>query len=339
MPTRYTPPSASGPARSPRTSNLPPQADSDEFHALELRNFVAGRPPMLDLYHFLDGQFVLYCGAHAVFTEEARVRLIDNRVGLLHIRIRGGQIDAGGTGLADLLSLPDSYLPSTVKATLVYRSAVSSIRDLMSATTAEAMVLGAERVVSTTIAHIMNSPDAMQSLIELMKHDSSLYVHSVNVFAYSTAIAKRASFSRDELLKLGLGALLHDVGMARLPEALLDKPVEPTPAELAAIMKHPEWGVEMLGDEARRRPEMRGVVACHHEAIDGAGYPARLRGDQIPPLARIVAVADVYDELTTDRLARPALSPFEALRAMRNDLASRLDQNYVVGLIQVLARA
>jgi HD-GYP domain-containing protein (c-di-GMP phosphodiesterase class II) len=138
----------------------------------------------------------------------------------------------------------------------------------------------------------------------------------------------------DQLEILRLGALLHDIGKIGISDAVLRKPGPLTPAEFALIEQHPGVGARILRSVHFLAPHLP-IVELHHERPDGQGYPHRLRGDEIPLLARIVHVADAYDAITSARAYRPARSAAEALRELWRCAGSQFDAE----VVQALAKA
>ena len=142
--------------------------------------------------------------------------------------------------------------------------------------------------------------------------------HCERVADYACAILRAIDPDQTTLFWFRIGALLHDVGKLNVPTALLNKPGKLTPEERALMESHPAAGVELLKD-VEFPWDVLPMVRSHHERWDGKGYPDRLTGDAIPLHARVLALADVFDALTTDRPYRAAFSPQEALRIMRED--------------------
>jgi putative nucleotidyltransferase with HDIG domain len=142
--------------------------------------------------------------------------------------------------------------------------------------------------------------------------------HCERVADYACALARGVNLDEGSLFWFRIGALLHDVGKISVPIEVLNKPGKLTPDERALMERHPEAGVALLED-VEFPWDVLPMVRSHHERWDGRGYPDRLTGEAIPLHARILALADVFDALTTHRPYRPPFSPEEALRIMRND--------------------
>ncbi|MGH7378219.1 MAG: HD-GYP domain-containing protein, partial [Candidatus Methylomirabilales bacterium] len=138
------------------------------------------------------------------------------------------------------------------------------------------------------------------------------------------AVAERLELSPTQREALELGALLHDIGEIRTPEALLQKAGLLTPEERRLVEQHPAWGVDILETVPLLTPALD-VVGGHHERYDGKGYPQGLRGEEIPLAARIFAVADALDAITHDRPHRSARPVSEALEELRREAGKQFD--------------
>jgi putative nucleotidyltransferase with HDIG domain len=154
----------------------------------------------------------------------------------------------------------------------------------------------------------LTQPEALRALVAAVEaKDGYTHGHSARVAATSVRLGQRMGLRPQVLRRLAQGALLHDIGKIGIPDEILNKPGALTREERARIEEHPVIGWDIV----RRAPTLREAlhaVRHHHERFDGDGYPDGLRGDEIPLVARIVAVADVWDALTSDRAYRPAWS-------------------------------
>jgi HD-GYP domain-containing protein (c-di-GMP phosphodiesterase class II) len=152
--------------------------------------------------------------------------------------------------------------------------------------------------------------------------------HSSRVCEFSCAIARRMEFDPDELDRLRIGALLHDIGKIGIPDAILRKPGRLTDEEFDLIKKHPEIGRRILEGVNGFAPYL-GIVELHHENWDGSGYPHGLRGGEVPLSARIVHVADAYDAMTSDRPYRPGMHCDVAIRILKEHAGGQFDPDVV----------
>jgi putative nucleotidyltransferase with HDIG domain len=160
--------------------------------------------------------------------------------------------------------------------------------------------------------------------------------HCERVADYACAVARALNFDETTLFWFRMGALLHDVGKIAVPTELLNKPGRLTPEERALMESHPVAGVELLKDVAFPW-DVLPMVRSHHERWDGAGYPDRLVGEAIPLDARVLAVADVFDALTTDRPYRPAFTRAQALQMMREDSGKAFDPKVFAAFEKIMS--
>jgi HD-GYP domain-containing protein (c-di-GMP phosphodiesterase class II) len=152
-----------------------------------------------------------------------------------------------------------------------------------------------------------------------------LIEHSINTTIVSTVIGIRCGFPREKLLVLAKGAFLHDIGKTKVPEAILHKPGPLTTAEFDMVKKHPQFGYNIIHEMTDCTVQTAVVSLQHHEKYCGDGYPAQLFQSQIHDFSRIVAIADVYDALTTDRCYRPGLMPDKAVALMSKERGMHFD--------------
>lgn len=155
--------------------------------------------------------------------------------------------------------------------------------------------------------------------------------HSERVSALSVAVGRQLGLPEDQLDILRLGALLHDIGKIGISDAVLRKPGALTPEEFEIIQEHPTVGARILRSVPFLAPHLP-IVEFHHERPDGQGYPHRLRGDEIPMLARIVHVADAFDAITSARAYRPARGSADALGELWRHAGSQFDAEVVQAL-------
>ncbi len=312
--------------------------DLSAFVPFDLVGLAPNRAPMVDLYHRMGNRYVLMCAAQAVLSRAAKQRLLDGGVRVLYARITSSGFASGGLALPELIALPDERLPVSVKAGLLYQSAVSTTRRVLAGTSvADNEMSSFSEFVGSIAMQLSRNPETLRALLALMRHDSSVYIHSVNVAIYSTILAIQMGVAHEDVGRLSRAAFLHDVGKTRIPIDLLNKRGELTAEEWKVIRKHPEWSVEMLSDQLPKLPLAREIILQHHERLDGKGYPYGLSGDEIHPLARVVAVTDTFDALTAERTYRASVDPIEALRVIqREDLSGHLDRDVFVGLVRML---
>jgi HD-GYP domain-containing protein (c-di-GMP phosphodiesterase class II) len=175
---------------------------------------------------------------------------------------------------------------------------------------------GAKKLVEEITDSVARNPGALISLARLKTADDYTYMHSVAVCAMMVALAKQLSLGEDQTRLAGLAGLLHDLGKATMPMDVLNKPGKLTNEEFAIIRTHPQEGHRLLLTGNNVDPVVLDVCLHHHEKMDGSGYPEGLTGDSISLFAKMGAVCDVYDAITSNRPYKVGWDPAESLRKM-----------------------
>lgn len=202
----------------------------------------------------------------------------------------------------------------------VERSKVAVLRMFSEVRLGHAVDTGALSPLVDEIADsVARDATAMIKVTRLKNKDEYTYLHSVAVCALMIAFARRLQLPENEVRDLGMAGLLHDIGKMAVPSALLEKPGALEPGERQLVQSHPEMGHALLRDSGTEvSPIVLDVCLHHHERIDGSGYPERLSGDRLTMHARMSAICDVYDAVTSDRPYKRPWSPSEALARMRS---------------------
>lgn len=174
----------------------------------------------------------------------------------------------------------------------------------------------AQELVEEISESVMRQPHALISLARLKNADEYTYMHSVAVCALMIALARQLDLDEDMVRECGLAGLLHDLGKMGIPNKILNKPGKLTDEEFTTIKSHPQIGASILMDNPLVSPMVLDVVLHHHEKVDGSGYPHKLSGDTISLFAKMGAVCDVYDAITSNRPYKKGWSPAESIRKM-----------------------
>jgi len=195
---------------------------------------------------------------------------------------------------------------------------------------------GAKEVVRSMVDSITRNPDAELWFTQLRKKDEYTADHSLNVCVLTLVFGRHLNFTESVLNELGIGALLHDIGKMRIPINVLNKPGPLTEDELALVRKHPTFGAEILKKTSGVSQTAVDIAYCHHERVDGEGYPRGLKADEISLFSKMVAVVDVYDAITSNRVYHHGMSPCDALRNMYQWQHKDFDESLVEDFIQCL---
>lgn len=173
-----------------------------------------------------------------------------------------------------------------------------------------------EPLVERIVASIFCEPDALAPLARLKEHDAYTFQHSVSVCALMVAFARTLGLDRPTIREIAIGALLHDVGKAKVPDEILNKPAKLTDAEFDKMKSHVVQSKIILQASPGISQIALDVAAQHHERFDGSGYPNKLRGDEISLYGQMGSIVDVYDAITSNRVYHKGMAPTEALRKL-----------------------
>jgi putative nucleotidyltransferase with HDIG domain len=179
---------------------------------------------------------------------------------------------------------------------------------------------GLEKVmnISELVYQSINENDSMLKCInEIQESDEYTYTHCVNVAYYSMLIGKWMNLSEESIKKLAFAGLLHDIGKVKIPDEILNKKGKLSKEEFEIMKSHTVIGYGMLDRIDGIDIEVRQAVLLHHERIDGSGYPFNASPDRIPLYSRIVAIADVYDAMTSERVYKKRQTPFDTFEMFK----------------------
>ena len=195
-------------------------------------------------------------------------------------------------------------------------------------------------VVEDVMSSVSDKPSALISIARLKTVDDYTYMHAVATCALMVGLARQMGLPDDKVREAGLAGLLLDTGKAAMPPELLNKPGRLNDEEMALLQTHARRGYEMLLKEGGFSAAVLDAVLHHHERMDGSGYPDALPGAKIAPLARMAAICDVYDAVTSRRPYRAPWDPGEAMRHMaqaKGQFDAQIFQHFVkaVGIYPV----
>lgn len=194
----------------------------------------------------------------------------------------------------------------------------------------------ARELVTDMVGNIIHSPSASVWLTYLKNRDEYTAIHCVNVCILALTFARHLKLTRDEMMIIGMGALLHDLGKMKVPDHILNKPGKLTHEEFDVIKLHPMHGYEMLRDKDDLDDPTLNIVLHHHERMNGQGYPNGLEDQDIPRLTKMVSIVDVYDAITSDRCYHVGVSPYDALNAMYSWIEGNFEKEMIEDFIKCL---
>ena len=191
--------------------------------------------------------------------------------------------------------------------------------------------------------NIMNEFDTLSDVVNYLHLVKSLddytYSHSLNVSLMAIVIGTWMGFDEKQIDEIAIAGLLHDIGKTKVSQELLSKPGKLTPVEFEEIKKHAILGFMMIEKAMDISSDVKYAILMHHEKIDGTGYPTGATGSQIPLYARIIAVADIYDAMTSNRTYRDKLCPFEVIKDFEMQTYGKLDTEVLSVFLKNIANS
>ncbi|ACE82890.1 HD-GYP domain-containing protein [Cellvibrio japonicus] len=194
----------------------------------------------------------------------------------------------------------------------------------------------AQAMVEEISQSVMRHPHALISLARLKNADEYTYMHSVAVCALMIALARQLKLEEPLVQEAGLAGLLHDLGKMGIPAKILNKPGKLTLGEFTIIKSHPQIGADILLNNPLVSPLVLDVILHHHEKVDGTGYPHQLKGDNITLFAKMGAVCDVYDAITSNRPYKKGWAPAESIRKMAEWSKGHFDERVFQAFVKTV---
>lgn len=215
----------------------------------------------------------------------------------------------------------------------VYNHAVSTIKNIFTMTkrNRDPDISVIKDTVSDIIDRVMENETIMLQLTGIKDIDDYTFLHSVDVCIYSVILGKKLGYGDEPLITLGMGAILHDIGKCKVPLEILQKPGKLTDEEFHQMKLHTVYGCEIIKNSYHMSTKISNIAFQHHEKWDGSGYPMGISANAIDPLARIVALTDVYDALTSDRVYKKRELPHLAAGYIKQN-AGLLFDPFIVDL-------
>ena len=244
-------------------------------------------------------------------------------------------------GWLDTRTPPDklsSFEQEIERAGAVYQETSNLVRSFM-----QEVSLGktlnveiAKKAVAECVDSILHAPDALLWMTQLKNRDLYTSQHSMNVCILAIALGRQINLSVQELNNVGLCGMMHDMGKMLVPLEILNKPGKLEPDELKIMQSHAKLGWKLLLSSSGMYGGAIDVAHSHHERLDGTGYPRKLIAEQISPYTRIVAIVDMYDAITSDRIYQKGRTHLEAINIMTKMCGTHLDSGLTYKFIECL---
>lgn len=234
-------------------------------------------------------------------------------------------------------SMNSENVSPTAKARILRDTSLALVEEIYEKKDISEALSDSKEVVTNLVNLMETNPENIDDLVQLSSHDFYTFNHSLDVGVYSLGIAKLVGYSGEELVELGRGALFHDIGKKWVDAEIICKKGALDDVEWAQMQRHPEFGLKILSEY----DVSEAIKACcfeHHESFLGNGYPQSLDGPSIHPMARIVAIADTFDALTTQRSYNKPMTPKDAIIFITTKIKDKYDPE-ILKALTVLADA
>lgn len=294
---------------------------------------IPNRPTSFDLFVMINERYVLYMRA-GDRVEEEKLKTLENRAtDVFYVK------ESERQAYKDYIhaQVNDSSIEPIQRALILRESSYSLVEELFEHPDVNTALSESKVMIHRFVEFMDQEPEAMGHLIGLSSHDFYTYNHSLDVSIYSLGLGFVAGFnSVQDLADLGRGSLFHDIGKRHVNADIICKKGPLDDVEWAQMKRHPAFGLRILHGNKDVSDAIRACVFEHHENHMGNGYPQELKGQDIHPMARIVALCDTYDALTTKRSYNEPMSPTNALNLMTEKLSGRFDPDLLKAMYAVL---
>ncbi|UCN01385.1 HD domain-containing protein [Sulfurimonas sp. SWIR-19] len=228
------------------------------------------------------------------------------------------------------------YINFEEKAAKIYHKATVILHALFSNPEDSKTYKTSKHVIYELVETVADKNFSIDSIINIAEHQYTIMTHSINVCIYALNLGTYLKFSKEMLEALGEAALLHDIGKSKINSEIVEKKGRLSEIEFTEMKKYPMFGYAIGLKLGIKNKDILMGIKYHQERMDGSGYPVGLNGEHIPYIARIIAVCDVFDALTSRRSYKEAMGVFEALLLMKTKMSKQLDVKILNKMIEML---
>ena len=290
-----------------------------------------------DVYLYLGNQYVLYAKKDQKYTSNLKEKLKDKDITKIYIltQQRPDFENYVERNFAKILNDRDASIET--RSALFYDTTIKNVKKFFQKNKLQVNNEFVERLDNLVRSSIdfLSQDEAIQNIGNLLSHDYKTYSHCMQVYTLSLALINKYDFSDDDKVKLGIGALLHDMGKIKVPSSILNKPGKLNNEEWAYVKHHPVLGIGCC-TKVNLSHEIINCILFHHEKCDGSGYPVGLKKQDIPTPVRILSICDIYDAITSNRPYAARETPQDALQIMNDEMGKGLDRSLFKGFVYLL---
>lgn len=304
-----------------------------DYFRIRLSTIRAFQELPFDIFLFLDGKMLTYLREGELLTTE--------KITFLHEKDSGDSFFVHNENKQKYRehvrdSMNSELISNHAKAAILRESSIAILEDLYETPNVGKALEESKPIITDLLQFMEVAPESIGNLISLSGHDFYTYNHSFDVSIYSLGLGHALGFSKKDLEELGLSSLFHDIGKRNVPIEILCKKGPLDENEWVQMRMHPTFGMRILNEHNGISDAIKAACYEHHESYTGGGYPQDISGSEIHPFARIVALTDTYDAMTTQRSYNTPLNPTEALNMMKEKLSGRFDPDMLNAMYSIL---
>jgi len=319
------------------------ESTQTRFYSVSVRFVRCGHPLPFDVYLKLDvdepgkESYVRLWRQGITLTHQIRDSLARCGINIIYVHPEYGP---------DFQRYVEGHLGSVVadesielqeRAGILYSSVQETVKDVLREPRAHDLVQRSDEIVRTTQSFLKREPFALRHLMRVTSYDYYTYTHSVNVFVFANALARKLFHNEEALHDFGTGALLHDIGKSDVDPAIVNASGRLTDEQFAQMKMHTVYGRDILTKQGGVGKVGLDVTLHHHEKLDGSGYPEGLKGSEVSPYVRILTICDIFDALTTRRSYKDAMASYYALHLMKDEMAHHIDLGIFTQFVRMLS--
>jgi HD-GYP domain-containing protein (c-di-GMP phosphodiesterase class II) len=307
--------------------------EKSQYLKIKLTSLHPSVPLTFNVFVFINNHFTLYLKAGDKI-DANKIQALMNRTQGDFFYVHQNEWKAYKTFIHDIIK--SSSVAAGEKAHVLRDSSLALIEELFEHPDVNEALNNSKPIIKEFITFMQSEPEAMGHLLGLSGHDFYTYNHSLDVSIYSLGLGQILGLKDKELEELGVAALFHDIGKRNISLDILCKKGALSQDEWTIMQQHTHFGLVILNQNPDISDSIKAACFEHHESYIGNGYPQQIAGQDIHPFARIVAICDTYDAMTTQRSYNTPLKPFDALRMMKDQMATKFDPNMLKAMYSVL---
>lgn len=306
-----------------------PAPSGEQYERVQLEHYPLGQPVGVDLYRQNDGTdtYVLIADKQKVLDEITRRNILKYTMGMVFKQKDKGPAPSETGVIRQIVSRSD--LTTSAKVRVISTTAYTLCKEIFEKPLSSETFKRSNELLDAVCFMLDSATSSQTILSQIVNHNPTLFHKSVNAVFYATELARRLGLSIEDMRGLGIGMMLRDLGMLKMPKALIIRSGPMTQYMQALLWKHTQIGAQSLLQTDFDVNAYLPVVLYHHERMDGSGYPKGLKRGDIPATAQIAGLTDSFVAIASRNLAQGKERPgFEALKTLAQEVPTRFDRTF-----------